>query len=397
MDLINNHALNNISSPQPNKIGPFKNPKAIIAIIIFLITIFPLLVYFGVKSQQNLQSRAENDPACTSNAGYNCTNQGSSWCEGNNRCICGNDAFTHTINNPWCDADGKYYECQNSNKTKIADSCPGAPTPTTGGGSFTPRPPEQVCTEPPNNGTITDVCTADPNCKANGGVCCNISSGVGNYCCYGDSATKKDGTCYAGQIDTLITCDDASKTITNKATYSVKIRHFVGSGEDIQCPISTPDGPDTDLAPNSSVSALGCEQIEAINPETGRGWCGVCNDSSCGGDNPPTTPSQPSPTPTASPPGQCRNVGIYDTSWSPITDLTTLKAGQIIKFTTRGTIGGSYDLGRFRVNGGTWLPSVNGTAQISPNGEYYYEYTIPTGITSFTIEAMVHETTEGWK
>lgn len=98
----------------------------------------------------------------------------------------------------------------------------------------------------------------------------------------------------------------------------------------------------------------------------------------------PTTPS-----------GQCLNILAYDTNWTQITDLATLKAGDVVRFVAKGsTTQGSFDKARFTINS-TLRPE---RTQVRPGttNEFYDEYTIPTGATSLTIKAELHHTTLGW-
>jgi len=91
---------------------------------------------------------------------------------------------------------------------------------------------------------------------------------------------------------------------------------------------------------------------------------------------------------------QCLNVKVYDTSWNQLDsdDLSTLEAGDVIRMTVTGTAtNGTINKARFRVNSGTAVE----TTSLKPNttNEYYYDYTIPSGVTSFTVQAELHEST----
>ena len=93
-------------------------------------------------------------------------------------------------------------------------------------------------------------------------------------------------------------------------------------------------------------------------------------------------------------PAQCLNIKAFDTEWVEITDLSTLKAGDKVRFTVAGqTSTGSFDRARFIINGVT-RPEV--TAKRPNTQEFYDEYTIPTGITTFSVNAQLHHTTLGW-
>ena len=47
-----------------------------------------------------------------------------SFCFQNCRCICNHRGEMWYYENPWCDADGSQYECQNSQRVQIRETCP---------------------------------------------------------------------------------------------------------------------------------------------------------------------------------------------------------------------------------------------------------------------------------
>ncbi|KKU16846.1 MAG: Chitin-binding lectin 1, partial [Candidatus Woesebacteria bacterium GW2011_GWC2_45_9] len=119
---------------------------------------------------------------------------------------------------------------------------------------------------------------------------------------------------------------------------------------------------------------------------------------------PPTSTPQPTPpppgsTPTPPPPpptAQCLNIQAFDTSWNKLssTDLSNLKPGDKVRFTVAGQASsGNFDKARFKING-VQRPEV--TQKKPSSEEYYDEYTIPEGITTFSIGAQIHHTTLGW-
>ncbi len=119
----------------------------------------------------------------------------------------------------------------------------------------------------------------------------------------------------------------------------------------------------------------------------------------------PTPPTEPSPTPTKvptptpTPPpigAACLDVKAYDAGWNLLTpsDLTVLEAGDIVRFAVAGTTtSGSFDKVRFTING-TQRAEV--TAKKPGSEEFYDEYSVPAGVTSFTISAQIHHTSLGW-
>ena len=200
------------------------------------------------------------------------------------------------ISNGACGTNGKSCGVKQSACKNNGDSCSGnweccsggcdnTTKKCYGGQVSTPRSSEQVCNI--QGGTKTSMCSADPNCGANGGTCCNKDGK--NYCCYGDSATRQDGDCYAGGASG-VSC--SGNSITNNTGSTIKVRHFRGGAEDLTCPISSAGGSDSDLLPGQSINAGSCEQIDAS------GFCGVCDDSGC---QPPTTTPPPPPTITPTP------------------------------------------------------------------------------------------------
>ena len=115
-----------------------------------------------------------------------------------------------------------------------------------------------------------------------------------------------------------------------------------------------------------------------------------------GATNTPTP--TPSPTPTLPPQvtAQCNNVIAYDLNWSLLStnDLASLKTGDKVRFAVSGTATtGSFDKARFTVNG-TQRPEV--TTKKPGSDEFYDEYTVPTGITTFTVSAQIHHSTLEW-
>lgn len=101
-------------------------------------------------------------------------------------------------------------------------------------------------------------------------------------------------------------------------------------------------------------------------------------------------------TPTTSITATCLGVVAYDTNWNVIasSDLSKLKTGDKVRFAVSGnTTGGSFDKARFTVNG-TLRSEV--TAKKPGTEEYYDEYTIPTGVSNFSIKGEIHHSQLGW-
>ncbi len=105
----------------------------------------------------------------------------------------------------------------------------------------------------------------------------------------------------------------------------------------------------------------------------------------------PTAPTTSTTPTTSQETAQCQAIKAYDTNWNLLTNaqLAQLKAGDKVRFTVTGTTtSGTFDKARFTVNG-TLGPETT-TTKPSANQEFYYEYTIPAGTTSFTVTSEIH-------
>jgi hypothetical protein len=116
-----------------------------------------------------------------------------------------------------------------------------------------------------------------------------------------------------------------------------------------------------------------------------------------GGTNPSPTSTSKTPPPGTTISCQCDLIRAYDTDWNELNSsaLSQLKAGDTVRFAVSGnTNSGAIDMARFTINGTLRAP----VTQKNPSGEYYDEYTIPDGTTSFTINAELHHTSPeiGW-
>lgn len=122
--------------------------------------------------------------------------------------------------------------------------------------------------------------------------------------------------------------------------------------------------------------------------------------TNCGGSGTGTSTTTTRPTATSSSApstAQCLNIKAYDTAFNLLTvdNLKTLEAGDIFRFAVSGNAAsGSFDKARFKINSGSFLPET--TAKKPGTQEFYYEYTIPDGVTSFNITAQIHHSTLGW-
>lgn len=105
---------------------------------------------------------------------------------------------------------------------------------------------------------------------------------------------------------------------------------------------------------------------------------------------------KPTPTRPPSVSFQCLNVKAYDTNWNLLTpeQLRSLKPGDKVRFAVAGsTNSGGFDKARFIING---VPRQEVTQKKPGSDEFYDEYTVPQGVTSFNISAQVHHVSLGW-
>lgn len=108
--------------------------------------------------------------------------------------------------------------------------------------------------------------------------------------------------------------------------------------------------------------------------------------------------------PTSPLPGikcECNYVHAFDSDWNRLTKeaLENLKAGDKVIFTISGAASqGTIDKARFIINGKTKPEVTQKTPAEAPvRDEFYYEYTIPEGTASFTINAQLHHSgVAGW-
>ena len=120
-------------------------------------------------------------------------------------------------------------------------------------------------------------------------------------------------------------------------------------------------------------------------------WCYDCKGTG-GGTITETTPPPPGGEESA----QCLAVQAFDSSWTLLTadKLSTLNVGDIVRFAIGGTATtGTNDKAKFKING---VDRSEVTQKRPGTDEYYDEYTVPEGVSSFTIGAQLHNTVLGW-
>lgn len=350
---------------------PFNRIIPFAAIFVFLITVVPLGVYFGVKQKQNLQSNAAS---------------ASSFCPGQpGQTISGNVVKIHYNSLSECQAMCCTHDVNGQSVTKCGDMyfC--------GQGS----PQSSSCTVP--DGATGCNISSSESCGVIQTDCADGSNGNVQYDCSG--CTNSAPACDTSQLN--MTISNTQPNVGDTVTLSLSGNQGSTFLEDLYAPTGIINCP---AFPSQWPTSVDCKIAASGSFTWTHNWK-VCAMNDCSITSPlcsksltvnPLGPSA-TPSPTTPPIAACLNITVYDNTWNKITDLTTLRAGMVARLAVKGQTGGTYDAGRFRVNNGAWLPSDAGSTLLSPNGEYFFEYTIPSDITNFTVEAMVHETTQGWK
>lgn len=117
---------------------------------------------------------------------------------------------------------------------------------------------------------------------------------------------------------------------------------------------------------------------------------------------PPGVTPTPTPTPTTFafltpvPTAKCSEVKAYNLLWVQLStsQLANLKAGGKVRFTVRGEASsGTFDKAKFKINDNV---TSEITAKKPESDEFYYEYTIPAGVTTYSVGAQVHHSILGW-
>ncbi|MGB6838774.1 MAG: hypothetical protein WBD86_02415 [Microgenomates group bacterium] len=269
-------------------------------------------------------------------------------------------------------ADGKYacsgystcVRCDNGRFVSVPNTTSGCPSP---------------C------GTAPAACVADGRCRGPNEDCCSGKSYLDTSC------IPTDDRCGTKAAPTT---PDHPNCNTNKALYSpsdcsgrlVKdhiIREFCNAeGDKYWCKEWQLDwGVPCWCEKPSDYPHVGKDYWLKPAPGETKLECGTSPDPRCTGNGPGITAS-------------CLDIKAFDTEWNRITNLSTLKAGDVVRFTVSGSASsGSFDKARFIINSAT-RPEV--TVKRPGTEEFYDEYTIPEDVTSFTINAQVHHSTLGW-
>lgn len=228
---------------------------------------------------------------------------------------------------------------------------PATPKPDSGGGG---------------GGGCSNASAARCQGKNPGFVCDNNPPGSGICTAKGDGSKGSDGkaVCICKRTDTACKeeCPSSDGILRN----------------------CTP--PEADGTPEESI----CNKVGRIEACGGKSYCcpsaggkWTTNMSACEGS------------------GTCLNVKAYkgDDTFTAMTtdDLKALKAGDKVRFAIAGSVSagtsGNYDKAKFKVNS---TESGEVTQQKPGSNEFWFEYTIPEGTTSFNITAQIHHTVLGW-
>jgi len=281
-----------------------------------------------------------------------------------------------------CGASGGTCQPNGKKDSVNADICTcKVPTTTTSGGS--------------NTGPVT--CQKSGSCGGAGGATecskdekCAYDSSVGRPICKKDASCPADeggtscilnGGCLEGVKDVCCNLKSYSDT-----TCKTPINKRCGTAP------TTPPPPD-DGKNKSCVRACngtdcnktpaGCSPITSSSCTT---------DADCGASKPPPPTTPPSKDVTA----QCMNIRAFDTDWNELstTELGELRVGDSVRFTVAGTTNsGTIGKARFIINGVTRAAV---TQKRPGSNEFYDEYIIPEGTTSFSIRAQLNHSTAGW-
>lgn len=329
-------------APVIDNAPPPKNKGKIIATIlgIFLLVGAVAAGVTLVKQNQEIREKAATTFGCN---------------QSNENSLCDND--TSRTWQGWC----ALYYCPNGTYDVNASKCDGGP-----GYSIESGP----CSD-----LISKANGLSVKCWQIDAISGDAISGPGSYCnvqgCNGHSI-ENQGCVYVPPT-------------TNPPTTSTPTPTPTGGGGR-RSPSPTPTQPPECPVIKPAQCPDGSWPLPSTNPVTG------CNEPQCPKPTPTPTPTKPphSPTPTPTAP-MCLAVQAYDTSWNSLSgiQLSQLKAGDKVRFAIAGSPATDIDKAKFTINGIT-------TAEITQKGtgahanEYYYDYTIPAGVTSFTITAKLH-------
>ncbi len=258
-------------------------------------------------------------------------------------------------------------------------------------------------------------CAIDLAYNTTGAIFCYSSSLAKNvYCCPASKPRLVANACKTLAEDGLDPCSDIIKTSTSIGCPNDPYNNGECWVTHFWCPNMTRDTAhggcnEQTLAIKVKSASFskdcGVEQIDVYYPactDLSKKFISKVDDPPCG----TTPPSSNNPTPTP-PPGdwaKCWSIKAYDTEWKLLTDidLSKLQSGDKVIFTVAGGPPDKIDKAKFTIekqpSGETNAIGFSGEIIDKKPGtnEFYYEYTIPEGFTSFTVKAEVHHVTLGW-
>lgn len=360
------------SGPPPlPKVTPLRESKkprktskgVLLAMLFFLFITIPLSVFYVAQQRQlaDLRSRAIDSRATDT-------------------CPLG----TSCISVESCSARGGSpgESCDQRSRRKIC--CALSPTPSS---SFT--------------GCLTgSLCMHRDDCKREDGIL-GKSCGRADYVCCTLRTTRSSSS---NQADTAF---PEQSTPTVKKSGRCSVTNYSTSMAPVDCHYYGIDGKPSGTGKFQGMCAFyhcpsGCPQAGGCNDGTQDVWLefGPCNsgklgENECGQidtvDNNRVycapigscdSKIQCEPTcQRSTPPGpQCHNIKIYKNN--EVVDPTTLQPGDNVVL---AVVGANATKGRLRINGGDWKV----TTDKNNKGEFILDFTIPSGVTQFTIEAEV--------
>jgi hypothetical protein len=410
----------------PPVITPPEKPKAKLGGKV-IATILGILLLVGgigaglylVGQQQDLNKRASTDEcgtgigigdkACMNNTQYSFCRSGGHFDTPYTSCSadkplcrgadCVNPAGNDTGNDTPTDTSGGTKKCDDgiAERANGYISCLDNAQPAKCNGSNRNWDPQAHC-------SVGSICVVGSGCQ----TCTEAQKAAHNGCDFAASVTEtgSDTSNTAGET-TCNLCTSSScsiKTQTDCTVYHYWCQDIKPSGVGCQ---------DAQLSAGSSASFsqdCGTEQIDVsctsscgatqsnysntsqgiawMNSNAGKLWIAKRYATACSSTTTNTETNTDTPI--------CQNIKAYDTSWNALTadQLKTLKVGDVVKLTVKGA-NGTFDKAQFKINGAaTWTER---TDKKPSTEEFFIDYTIPAGITTFNVEAQVHVTGGVWK
>lgn len=243
------------------------------------------------------------------------------------------------------------------------------------------------------------------------------STGVGDT---GTGAGTGDGAGLGGNVDPDKTCTFDNECGTGGECQGGKCvaNDGGGLGSSIDCGgassgQSCNSGNDCHCQGGDACTTKVCEPNIRISCEQqGRAWCNNVQAGTgktcclpgyvCGGTSETsgcvrsTNPPGGTPPPGSST-AQCQNVKAYSETWTLLAaaDLSRLKAADKVNFCVAGSsTAGTFDKARFTING---VAQAETTTKRPSSSDFCQLYTIPAGTNSFSVSALIHHATLGWK